>query len=458
MFLRYSVIIMNIIEKYKQEVLYLESLGQIDKQKNLMNDQKNPENYLKRAKFLLKLLGNPQRKIKNYIHIGGTSGKGSVSNMVHNIIVASGKKSGLFTQPFLTETIEKYKINDRLISPKSFVKILNKIKPAINKCTTDCKWGLPSYFEICFAIYILYSLEQKCEFFVSEVAMGGEFDMTNAIPRSKITAITHVDYDHTEQLGHTLNKIATTKSKIIKKKGIFITAETRPNILKIFKNECQKQHTQFYKVNVCVNNLQVKKNYQQFEYKKKKYRLKMFGEHQAKNAILAIEIAKRLKVKGEYIKHGLFNTKIPGRFEIVQTRPLVVLDGAHNPDKIRTVVESLGLLNYNKLHLICAFCACKDINKAVKILSQYADHVYITRFFVKERIYADPRKIKRYFQKYNPKLPIDINLDPWQTLDIVLKQSKRNDLVLITGSFFLVGELRKKWFSVAKILRSRKVF
>lgn len=449
---------MNIIKKYKQEVLYLESLGNIEKQMDLIKNTKHPENYLKRTKLLLKLLGNPQRKIKNYIHIGGTSGKGSVSNMLHNIIVASGKKSGLFTQPFLTETIEKYKVNNSLISPNDFAGTLNQIKPALNYCVEKSPWGLPSYFEICFVIWALYSLEQKCQYFISEVGMGGEFDMTNAVLRSKISVITHIDYDHMQQLGNTLEKIATTKSKIIKKNSVFFTVETRPKILRIFKNECRKQKTAFYKVNDRVNNLQIKNNYQEFEYKHEKYKLKMFGEHQAKNAILAIEIARKLKVKEKFIKKGLHNTQVPGRFEIVQTRPLVVLDGAHNPDKLRTVVESLGLLNYNKLHLICAFKVDKDINKAAKILSSYVDNIHITRFFVKEQIYTDPKKIKKYFRKYCKDIPITINLDPWEILFKVLKKSKKNDLILVTGSFFLVGELRKKWFSGEFILHKRKTF
>lgn len=455
--MRYDIVTMNTINQYKKEVIYLESLHNIEGLNWYGGKYQNPKIFVKRLRFFLRLLGNPQRKIKNYIHIGGTSGKGSVANYIHNILWISGKKSGLFTSPFLTETIEKYKINDRLMNAKDFARIINKIKPALNICAEKSPYGVPSYFEACFTVAILYFLEQKCQYFVSEVGLGGEFDATNIVSRSKISIITHIDYDHMDQLGDTLEKIACTKSKIIKKRSIFLTAESRTPILKIFRQECKRQKTEFYKINGRVKNLEIKMNWEQFEYKGEKYRLKMFGEHQAKNAILAIEIAKKLKIKEGFIQKGLFSTKVPGRFEIVQEKPLVVLDGAHNPDKLKTVVETIGLFNYNKLHVICGFCANKDINKATKILSQYVDHVYITRFFVKERVCANPKKIKKYFRKYNSKIPMDIDLDPWNSLDIALKKAKNNDLVLITGSFFLVGELRKKWFNSHNILQKRKV-
>lgn len=448
---------MKLYQKYKKEIAYLESLSNIEKQKNYMDHEKHPEIYLKRLAFFLRLLGNPQKKIKNYIHIGGTSGKGSVANFIHNILVASGKKSGLFTSPFMTETIEKYKIGNRLISPREFIDVINKIKSSIDKCDLKSPYGIPSYFEICFVIAILYFTSNKCQYFVSEVGCGGEFDATNILKKSKFTIITHIDFDHTEMLGKTLAKIAKTKSKIIKPKSFFFTLEKRPHIRQILKRECQRQKAEYNLVTNKTKKVTHKYSKFHFEYKGELYKIKLWGQHQVENAILAIEMTKKLNIKLKYIRSGLAKTKIPGRFEIVRKRPLIVLDVAHNPDKIKTILDNLGLLNYEKLYLVYASAANKDAQKIAKLVSPFVDRLYLTKYFVTQRKCADPKALQKIWRRNNFNIKINTNLDPWQALDTVLKKSSKKDCIVVAGSFFLVGELRKKWRSSEKILRTRKI-
>lgn len=448
---------MKLYDRYKKEIAYVESLANIEKQKNYMSDQQNPEIYIKRLKYFLKLLGNPHKKIKNYIHIGGTSGKGSVANFIHNILVASGKKTGLFTSPFVTETIEKYKINQSLISPSEFIQIVDKLKPAINECAENSRYGLPSYFEVCYTIAVLYFVKNKCQYVVSEVGCGGEFDATNIISRSKLTIITHVDYDHTEMLGNNLSQIATTKSKIIKLKTIFLTSEKRSHIRSIFIKECKKQKAEYNLVKPNILNPIQKSGKFIFDYKDTTYRLYMWGQHQADNAVLAIEAAKKLNVKDKYIKSGIEKTKIPARFEIVKKRPLTIIDVAHNPDKIKTTLDNLGLLNYRKLHIVYASAANKDLDKIAKIISPFVDYLYITKYFVPLRKCADPIVVDKYWKKHNKSIRSKILLDPYKAYELAQKKAKPNDCVLILGSFFLAGELRKNWRDNEKILRTRKV-
>lgn len=448
---------MKLYEQYKKEITYIESIGNIEKQKNYMSDQKNPIIYLKRLKFFLRLLDNPQTKIKNYIHIGGTSGKGSVANFIHQILVNAHKKTGLFTSPFVTETIEKYKIDNKFISPKEFIKIVNQIKPAIDKCVLLSPYGIPSYFEICYVIAILYFVKNKCQYFVSEVGCGGEFDATNIVKKSKLSIITHIDYDHMEMLGNTLSKIATTKSKIIKPKSIFLTSEARTHIRKILVNECKKQKTKFYYINPKAKSTTHKNGRFSFIYENEKFEIQIWGQHQVKNAILAIEATKILGIKNKYIHLGLKNTKIPARFELIKKRPYIILDVAHNPDKIRTTLDNLGLLNYKKLHIVYASAANKDLDKISKIIAPYIDYLYLTKFFIPLRKCANPKNLEKIYKKQNQNIQTKIYLDPWEAFSDAQKRSKRDDCIIVLGSFFLIGELRKNWYSSEKILRTRKV-
>lgn len=444
-------------DKYRYNVEFIESLGNIQNQKNYLNKYKNPNIYIKRLKFFLKILKNPHKKIKKYIHIGGTSGKGSVANFIHNILVSSGKKSFLFTSPFLTETIEKYKISNKLISIKEFnIIVENYIKPALDICAQNSPYGIPSYFEVCFAIAIISYTKNNCEYFVSEVGLGGEYDATNIVKKKILTIITHVDLDHTQILGNSLEKIAKTKSKIISRKSIFLTNEPRASIRRIFKKECKNNKAEFnYIKSENIKNT-FKKNKFNFEYQNEKYQIIVFGNHQISNAVLAIEACKKLNISSNYIKKGLKNTKIAGRFEIINLRPLIVLDVAHNPDKILSMIDNLGFLRYNKLILIYASAADKNTQKITKILAGYTDKLYLTKFLFSQRICANPKKILNYWKKENKKIKTNIALDPYVALKKALKETYKNDLILIAGSFFLVGEIRKKYWDNKKIINLRK--
>jgi len=448
---------MKIIDQYKKEIAYIESLGNIEGQKDYQTDRLGAPICLKRTKYLLKLLGNPERKIKKYIHIGGTSGKGSVANFVHEILVASGKKSGLFTSPFVTETIEKYKIDHKLISPSTFAKIVNDLKSTIDICAQKSPYGVPSYFEVCFVIAVIYFTQNRCDYFVSEVGLGGEFDATNAPNKKKIAIITHVDYDHTELLGNTLEKIASTKSKIISRNSSFFTNEPRSSLRKIFKSQCDHENASFNLIRTKAQKITHEGKYLSFIYKNTKFRLNLFGEHQVNNAILAIEVSKFMKINDIDIKKGLSVTRIPGRFEIVKYKPYIVLDVAHNPDKIKTTLENLGLLGYKKLFVIYASAANKDLDKIANIFSGFTDELIVTKYFLTLRKCADPKYVEKIWQKTNNKLKTKIMLDPWQALEYTQKKASKSDIILILGSFFSVGELRKKWVSSEKILRTRKV-
>ena len=388
--------------RYYNAVKYLEGLSNLSG-RDYMKDRKDPSIYIKRMQWFLDLLGNPERGFK-YIHITGTAGKGTVSTMIQKALVNRGRVSGLFTSPFVTTSIEKIQVGDLYIDPLEFAQIVEDMKPKIDEAYARCPWGGPSYFERFLAIALIYFQKQQCEYVILEVGCGGRYDATNVIPAPEISAITNIDYDHMHILGKTLTKIAKDKAGIIKKGSKFFTTETRPRLRKIMEDICQEQGAEFHYVRGGNKEL--------------------------------VEACLRRQAMG----FASQDVKLPARFEIIQTKPLVIIDGAHNRAKFRYTAEQLKTLRYNKLHLVVALAA----NKEKEIIDEIpADYIYPTRFQNPERACMN--------------LPGMIT-DSHQALEKALASAGPDDLVLVTGSFYLAGELRQRWISEAFILKNRKSF
>jgi dihydrofolate synthase/folylpolyglutamate synthase len=384
-------------------------------------------------RYFLELIGNPDHGMK-YIHITGTAGKGTVTNMVHEILKVSGKNVGSFTSPFVTTSIEKIKVKDSYISPDELADIVEHLKPFIDKAYLTGPYGRPSYFEIFLAISFVYFKRQKCEWVVLEVGLGGRYDATNVIERAIVTAITMIDYDHTHILGKTLKEIAYDKAGIIKKGSVFFTAEQRPALIKIFNQICLENK-------VRLTQISHQANYQDY------------------NKALASAITRSVGASEQDIKKGIAIARLQCRFEIIQKRPLVVLDGAHNRSKIRSTVVNLESLKFKKLHLVVGLAENKDETLILDQIIPLADRVYVTRFQIKDRKCAHPKELSEKSKRYLKKgARINTFLDASQAIDKALKDAKKNDLVLVAGSFFLAGEIRKKWFPEKNILRKRKSF
>lgn len=417
--------------RYYEAISYLEGLSNLPTESNYMIDRRNLPDYLKRMRYFLRLLGNPHRNIK-YIHVTGTAGKGSVTNMLHEVLLASGKNVGSFTSPFVTTTIEKIKVGDLYISPDEFTDILEKIKPAIDLAYLKGPWGRPSYFEILLAIGFIYFKQKKCEWVVLEVGCGGRYDATNVIEKPLVTAITNIDFDHMELIGPTLQKIAYEKVGIIKKGSMFFTSEQRPRFLMFFKSVCAETGADFHSI-------------------------PHQDSYDIYNKTLVTEISRALKIPDTQITKGIENHHIQCRFEIMQKNPMIVLDGAHNRIKVRSTIENLKKLAYRKLFLIVGISNNKEHLSILSQLVPLADHAFFTRFQVKERKCAHPKELleksEGFFKKGSK---YTIYLDNKEALAHAKKLAGKDDLILVVGSFFLAGELRKIWYSEEHILAKRK--
>lgn len=424
---------MSKFERYYKAIGFLEGLNNLPLQGDYMIDKHHADVYTKRMRYFLDLLGNPDKKVK-FIHIAGTSGKGTVTNTVHEILNAAGKNVGSFTSPSVTTSIEKIKVRDKYIAPDEFADIVDYLKPFIDKAYLEGPYGRPSYFEIFLAIALVYFLRQKCEWVVLEVGLGGRYDATNVIEKPIVTAITNIDFDHTELLGKTLKKIAYDKAGIIKQGSVFFTTEQRSLLLKMFTEICKEK-------NVLLNVLPKQEDYREY------------------NRELAAAITRHIGIDDKYIIQGTKNARLVCRFEIIQDKPMIVLDGAHNRAKIKTTIDNLKQLKFRKLYLIIGIADNKDHISILEQIIPEADHILFTRFQNKDRKCAHPKELLvksgQYFKKGAES---EIYLDPGIALTKALKLTKSDDLILIVGSFFLSGELRKRWYSEDRVLEKRKSF
>lgn len=426
---------MSQTNRYQETVDYIESFSVSTIRKNLGQNKKDPSFFIERIKYFLNLIGNPEKGL-SYVHITGTAGKGTVSTMMQEVLIASGKVTGLFTSPHTTTTIEKIKVGEKYISPKDFIEIVEDLKPYIIK-SKDGPYSSPSSFELLLAIAFIYFKKQKCEWVVLEVGLGGRYDATNVITNPIITAITNIDYDHTEVLGNTLREIATDKSGIIKAGSAFFTSEQKPVLQNLFKKVCKKQGATFHKI-------ERQKNYTEY------------------NRRLVEEMAKHLGLADHFIKQGIKNTKIPCRFETIQENPTVIIDGAHNRAKILSTIFNLKNRKFKKLHLLLAIADNKKDNRAIikpLMLLPYQKNVIITQIKNGGRKTLSPKLLFKFANKHNKKGDMLSIVDEAKLgLEQLLKSAHKDDLILVTGSFFLAGEIRKRWFSEDRVLKERTSF
>jgi dihydrofolate synthase/folylpolyglutamate synthase len=388
----------------------------------------DPSLYLQRTQWLLNKLGNPQLGF-TYVHVAGTAGKGTVSTLIHDMLVRSGKKAGLFTSPFATTCLEKIKIGDRYINADLFADLVEDIKPVLDEAYTESPFGMPSYFEIFFALVLLAFQRTDCEYAVVEVGMGGTYDATNVIPAPKAAVITTIDYDHMQVLGRTLPEIAANKAGIIKEGSHVWTSEGRPELRSQFQQVCQDKGATYHEIDPEI------------------------GFYQDRNQAVACAVADFLGIEKVYQEAAVTNFRLPCRFEQVQEEPRVILDGAHNPAKVRAAISQLQKLDYQKLHVVIGMAQDKDAEAMLSDIIPLADTCYYTRFQETHRAALPPKELAEKAGK-----PGKIFLDPCRALDAALAIAGPADIILCIGSFYLSGDLRTRWYPEERIIESGHSF
>ena len=420
--------ILTILMNYSQVLEELFSLENVKFIQTLINQ-----------KILLKQLGNPEKKLR-CIHVTGTNGKGSVCAMLSSILASAGYKVGMYTSPHLKKFNERIRINDKLITDKEIVKLYLKVKPHVTNQT---------FFEITTSMAFLYFKEKKADFVVLEVGLGGRLDSTNVI-KPLISIITNVGIEHTEYLGNTLEEIAYEKSGIIKEGIPVVTAADGPALATIKKISNEKKSpltiVNKNKIKIIKGNFNNKKNKNTFLKNNWSFDyggyenmgLGLMGKFQVYNAAIAIEAVKTLKnnynikISKKNVINGLKNAKWAGRLQFSEKN--VLIDCAHNPHGFKVLAEELKNFKYRQLIAVMGFSKDKDINSIAGIINPLSDKIILTKSRSEKA--ADPEIIKKYFSKN----PIIINSTK-DALNYAKKIAEKNDLILVTGSIYMVGEI-----------------
>ena len=348
---------------------------------NFFKGTKNPS--LKAMKFLMDEFKHPENKLKE-IHIAGTNGKGSVAEMITNVLINEGYTVGKFIGPHLIHYNERISVNNNNISNIEMENLINKINPAIEKynSTSDVPITL---FELETTMAFLYFEQKKCDFVVLETGLGGLYDCTNIIKHPLVSIITSIGYDHMQILGNTLPEIAYQKAGIIKTNSHTVIFESIPDVDNVFINKCETENNVLHIIRKSdIKNYYFDNNFQYFDYKNfKTIAINLKGKVQVKNACLCIETFNILNVLGYHvdimnIRKGLSTVIHKGRMEQLYDNPIIIYDGAHNEPAIKNFQDMVKMY-YAKMKrvYIISILKRKDYYKMLKLIAQDKEAIFI---------------------------------------------------------------------------------
>ena len=387
---------------------------------------------------LLKSLGQPHLRIPVF-HVAGTNGKGSVGATVNSVLTRAGYKVGFFPSPHLVFFRERIMIGAEMISREDVVRLVEKVRGNM------VPEQPPTFFEFTTAMAFDHFAEQKVDLAVMEVGMGGRLDSTN-VANSLVGAITNISLDHREHLGNTLTEIAGEKAGIIKPGLPVVTGEKRKYVRDVFERTADNLGAKIYclgrdfKVRTLASG---EFSYFGLNRDLKKLTLKLLGPHQVRNAAVALASLELLADKGfdfteMDIREGLKNVSWPGRAEVFSGSPDVMLDGAHNPDAASVLADLLAQMDYKRLYLVLGIMADKDIPRIMAPLLPRATGVFLTRpDYDRASSLENLSKAAKGFEE-----KVSMHSEVKQALEAAKSEAGPEDLVLVTGSLFTVGEAR----------------
>lgn len=407
---------------------------------------------LQRTEKILELLGNPHKNLK-CIHIAGTNGKGSTTAMLAEILKEAGYKVGMYISPYLEEFEERIQINGTNISKENLSSAVTTIAEAVEK-VIKLGYDHPTEFEIITCAMFLYFYEQKVDYAVIEVGLGGRLDSTNVI-NPVLSIITSISYDHMKILGNTLGEIAFEKAGIIKEGVPVVIYPQEEESFEVIKKVCSERRARLVEVPVaCVelkssNRHESEKNLQSITIKTVNdiydIELSLLGKHQLLNCSVVVFAAEELMgqgiaIKKEHIQNALSKVKWPGRLEIMKNKPLVVIDGAHNIDGIKKLAESVDMyFSYKNLVLILGILADKQVKEMINAIVPKASKViavtpHSDRAELAEELAEEIRNI-------NPN--VEVIEDYEKAYVDALSYCGEEDMLLISGSLYMIGDMRR---------------
>jgi dihydrofolate synthase/folylpolyglutamate synthase len=363
--------------------------------------------------------------------------------MVASVLSHGGFRVGLYTSPHLIDVRERIKVDGNMISPKEMVEWIEEVKKQSPENIT--------YFEFLTAVAFLYFRQKSVDVAVMEVGMGGRLDATNVVT-PLVSVISNISHDHEEYLGNRLEDIAWEKGGIIKDGGVCITAVKQRRIYEFLEGVCRKRGAGLYRVGGEIK-VDVRRN-GSFSYSgiRKRYRdlvCALKGRHQIENAALAIGVIEYIAMKGievndDAVFMGIRDVRWEGRLEILQHAPMVLVDGAHNADGATVLSNALREeFAYRKLILVFGVLKDKDYKTMLKKLFPLADLLIVTRPDTVRTL--PPEAIVKAAKPYQKRIEVVGN--SCEALKRALSMADQDDLICVTGSLYLVGEIKRAFSS-----------
>jgi len=438
---------------YEESVQYLFSLGRELASPRQASATKFD---LKNITILCEHLGQPQRAFQS-VHVAGTNGKGSTSAMLDSILRAAGVRTGLYTSPHLERINERIRLDGKEISDEKFAAAFTRVRAAIEELLAAGKLAAhPTFFECVTAIAFVYFAGAGAEFAVCETGMGGRLDATNIL-LPEVAVITQIDFDHENYLGHSIEEIAWEKAGIIKPGARVVSAAEHLIARVVIRRRCAEQSAFLVEIENAFFLEDVAARDGAFSFTAISYdtgvripiALRLAGRFQVRNALTALAAARMLAERGapiddEAIARGFAAATWPGRLERISERPEIYVDGTHNPAGAREIaVFWEQFLAGRKIFLIYGAMRDKAVDEIAGLLFPRASVVILTAP-------AQPRAISApllaemtaHHARHAEVVP-----DPAQALTRALELASPEDVIFITGSLYLVGELRREWMS-----------
>lgn len=425
---------------YQKAVSYLQSFTDYER---LTDYSYNNVFDLKRVEHFLELIGSPQEKLK-IIHVAGSKGKGSVCAFIAYILKEAGFRVGLYTSPHLSDFRERIRILNQkteirrqkadfegMILKGEVCKLVDKLKPLAKKFHKQSKYAALTFFELFTALALQYFKEKRVDFVVLETGLGGRLDATN-VCSSLISVITPVSYEHTLRLGKTLRKIAFEKASIIKKENkkalngkiTALTSKQPKEALKVIKRIAKQNNAFLLKT-------------------RGDFKINLLGQHQKENASLAVAAIEALryhniKVSKQVIRKGLDKCRWPARFEVISKEPLIIFDGAQNAASVKALAKTVKeIFPDKKIWIVFGISKDKELKDTCREIEKISNQIILTK--ANNPRASEAKDLIKYFSRNS--LPLTNCSE--EALNLAKEKAGKDELILVTGSLYLCGEIRK---------------
>lgn len=415
---------------------------------------------LENSRGLMGILGEPQKSFRS-VHIAGTNGKGSTASIIASILKETGFKVGLYTSPHLISFTERIKVNNSPVLESDVIRLVSFIRKAITNADIN-----PTFFEFVTAMALYYFAHKKVDWAVVEVGMGGRLDATNIL-LPDVSVITNISLEHREFLGESLSAIAAEKAGIIKPSVPVVTATTHHEALKVLEGTARDRKSEIYVIDRDFKGTlsSMNEGHIAFDYtginplskNRKEYRnlaLRTSGRHQVLNASVALRTCEVIESKGliisdEAIKNGLLNSDFSGRLEWSSRTPPILIDSAHNPEAAAALADTVKeIFLSKKIILIMGIMNDKDTEGILKPLMQICDVIILTK--PKGERAASPEKLEEGIKSLEKKGSVNLRSTKILTtstvaeaIELAKKICHKDQIVLITGSFYTTGEAKE---------------